>query len=117
MKQRTIDFLIEKYGNRLDFPQPIIHTDSLTLQNQLALVDNQIRKSKNVGLLWTVPGVVWLMMCIVTWITEPVDAIKIFQVAVGVVYFISGLVYLNRFAELKRKKVILETILIAAQHP
>lgn len=85
------------------------------MQNQLGLVDKKIIRSKNIGLLWTVIGVVWLMMSILTLTTDTVDAIKIFQLGLGIIYFISGLLYLKQVAELEKKKVILEVIMFINQ--
>ncbi len=93
----------------------MINTDNGTMQNQLGLVDKKIIRSKNIGLLWTVIGVVWLMMSILTLTTDTVDAIKIFQLGLGIIYFISGLLYLKQVAELEKKKVILEVIMFINQ--
>ena len=111
MNNGIIDFLINKYGHRVDFPQPIVSTDNETIQNQLTLVDKRINKAKKIGLLWTLVGVIWTIMSAVTIATETLDAISIFKVGLGIFYITSGLFLLNQVAELRKKKIILETIL------
>jgi hypothetical protein len=50
-------------------------------------------------------------MSAVTIATETLSAIKIFNAGLGIFYIVSGLVLLNQVADLRKKKVILETIL------
>ena len=111
MNKGIIEFLIKQYGHRVDFPQPIVNTDNDSIQNQLTLVDKRIKRAKKVGLLWTIIGVLWTIMSAVTIATETLNAIKIFNAGLGVFYIVSGLVLLNQVADLRKKKVILETIL------
>ena len=115
MSKRIIDFLIEQYGQRVDFPQPIVNTDNDSIQNQLTLVDKRIARAKKVGLLWTILGGIWTIMSAVTIATETLEAIKIFNAGLGLFYIVSGLVLLNQVSDLRKKKVILETILFVTK--
>ena len=111
MSEKLIDFLKEKYGNRIDHPQPIINTDNVTIQSQLDLVDKKISNTKNIGILWTLLGTTWLILSIYSLVTKTLDAINILKVGLGIAYILFGFIYLYQGSELKRKKIILETIL------
>ncbi len=111
MTEKIIDFLREKYGNRIDHPQPIINTDNQTIQNQLNLVDKRISNTRNIGILWTILGAAWLILSILSLVTKTIDAINILKLGLGISYVLFGFVYLYKGSELKRKKIILETIL------
>jgi len=111
MNQRIIEFLIAKYGNRVDYAQPIIDTDNESIQNQLTLVDRRIIKARRMGLLWASLGVILIIRAVVTVATEPLGAITLFNAGLGIFFLVSGLVLFNQTSDLKRKKLILETIL------
>lgn len=111
MSDQLIDFLKVKYGNRIDHPQPIINSDNGTIQKQLDLVDKKISNTKNIGILWTIIGTAWLTLSIYSLVIKTIDAVNILKVGLGITWILSGLIYLYQSSELKRKKIILETIL------
>ncbi len=111
MKEQLIVFLTEKYGNRIDHPQPLIDTDSASIQQQLKLVDKRIGRVQAGGYFWAGFGILWLVLGVYTLVEKSVDFINGFYVGLGVFYIASGFTYLIQATGLKRKKVILETIL------
>jgi hypothetical protein len=75
------------------------------------------QKIKNIGLPGMVLGLSGLSMSILTLTTRTIAAIKISRIAFGAGYFISAFVHINLVVELKRKKVILETIFVLSPSP
>ncbi len=108
--QETIDFLVEKYGDRVDIAEPLINTDNKTISTQLRLVEKQIGRTKILGFFWVAVGLAWVLTSTVALATVT-DAVKVFNLGLGIIYFVSGLLYLSRNGELKKKKVILDVIL------
>ncbi|MBL7850856.1 MAG: hypothetical protein JNN04_08145 [Cyclobacteriaceae bacterium] len=111
MKKRLIHFLIEQYGQRVDFPQPFVNTDNAAIENQLTLVNRRMAKGKRVVIFWVLLGVLWIILGAATTTTEPWMATNWFKAGLGIFYIASALFLLNQVADLRRKKLILETIL------
>lgn len=115
MKDTLLDFLVNQYGHRVDFQQPIVNRDNAAIQKQLDAVDNQLNQTKYFGLLWIIIGSGTLTINSAV-LAAAIDPIRIFQLGIGILFLLYGIWNLNRLGELKKKKVILETILFINQH-
>jgi uncharacterized membrane protein SirB2 len=112
MDDQILNFLLQKYGNRVDRNQPLDSCDKQTITKQLKLVESQIGTTRMFGIVWIVFGFLWLTISGFSIFTSTLDWLNIGKVAVGISYLLLGFFYFLQSAELKRKKVILETILL-----
>lgn len=111
MNDHLLYFLIQKYGNRVDKKQTLGSTDNQTIAEQLKLVESQIANTRMIGIVWMVFGILWLIISGFSLFISSVDWLNIGKVILGIAYLLLGFFYFLQSAELKRKKVILETIL------
>lgn len=114
MRDAIISFLIQQYGHRVDHPQPIVDTSTEIINQQLRLVAARMKKTKIAAMFWLIIGVVYLTMNAVK-LASAFDALAIFQALVGIIFFVSGVVYLYRYADLKQKEIILKTLSFVKQ--
>ena len=63
------------------------------------------------GIVWIVFGLLWLLISGFSIFTSTLDWLNIGKVILGIAHLLLGFFYFLQIAELKRKKVILETIL------
>jgi len=112
MNNHLLDFLIQKYGNRVDKKEALNASDNQTIEKQLKLVESQIGTSRMFGIIWIVFGLLWLLISGFSIFTSTLDWLNIGKVIVGIAYLLLGFFYFLRSAVLKGKKVILETILV-----
>jgi len=109
MKNIIIDFLKKQYGQRLDYPQPMIVLDVNTLGRQLMLLQKNIVRTKFAGLNWLVVGILQLILSALGFYVKA-DVTSMSQLVIGLVFTVSGVWYVFRHGELKRKKAVLETM-------
>ncbi|WP_194776260.1 hypothetical protein [Pararhodonellum marinum] len=115
MNEDLIEFLVLKYGKRIDGGQPLTDIDHTTIQKQLNLVDKNISNMDLMSIVWAILGTVWLILSLIPLAVDTVGLLEIFKVILGFVYIFLGYYSLYRGSELKKKKVILETILFVNQ--
>lgn len=115
MNEQLLDFLSEKYGNRVDKKDKLSGYESHELTQQLKLVESQIGTTRMFGIVWIVFGFLWLTISGFSIFTSTIYWLNIGKVIVGIAYLLLGFFYILQSAELKRKKVILETIMFLSK--
>lgn len=111
MNEQLLNFLIQKYGNRVDKKETLSSSDNQTIAEQLRLVESQIGTTRMFGIVWIVFGFLWLTISGFSIFTSTLAWVNIGKVVVGIAYLLLSFFYFLQTSELKRKKVILETIL------
>jgi hypothetical protein len=111
MNEQLLNFLIQKYGNRVDKKETHSSSDNQTIAEQLRLVESQIGTTRMFGIVWIVFGFLWLTISGFSIFTSSLAWVNIGKVVVGIAYLLLSFFYFLQTSELKRKKVILETIL------
>lgn len=110
-KVELIDFLVDQYGNQIGEKQHLKNTDYGIIKTQLDLVDKDIGNSNLGGILWPILGMIWLILGYISFYNGEFDMFKFGYIIFGFLKIMMGFFYLYRSSELKKKKVILETIL------
>ncbi len=111
MNEQLLNFLIQKYYNRVDKKETLSSSDNQTIAEQLRLVESQIGTTRMFGIVWMVFGILWLTISGLSIFTSTLAWVNIGKVVVGIAYLLLSFFYFLQTSELKRKKVILETIL------
>lgn len=111
MNNHLLYFLTEKYGNRVDEKKMFATTDNKTIEEELKKVENQIRNNWMMGIIWMIIGLLWLIISFFSLFSSSIDWYNIGKVILGLAYLVLGFFNFFQGSELKRKKVILETVL------
>lgn len=111
MNDLLLDFLIQKYGNRVDKKQTLDSLDTQTIAEQLKLVESQIGNARMIGILYLIIALLWLIIGCYSLFKSTVDFFSIGKVILSIAFILLGFSHFFQGAEMKRKKVILETIL------
>jgi hypothetical protein len=109
MKEELLRYLITEYGDRIDYPQPLVNTDDEALNNQFKLLDKRLKQVTWSGFFWILFGMLSLMLNL-AYLINTVEALRLFQLFAGMIFFASGVWNLNKVGDLRRKKAILEVI-------
>lgn len=111
MKKNVEEFLKGQYGNRVDHPQPLLRTDTNALHAQREEVKKQANYMKKIGWIHLLVGLAFVARNLVSF-HESSDLMYSFVAAIGLVQLAIGVYFLIQMGELRRKILILDTLLL-----